>query len=385
MGRPPLAVGSSGDVSVLLIGPKLHRARTRYRDADGVVRLVERTGRSEGAAKTALKAALANRADRAGGSVDLTAESTVKQLLDTWWTWKLANSTLSAGTLGNYRDIMSRIIIPGIGALRLREATTGRMDRWLISERSERRAQAELARTILTQAVALAARYDAVTANPMSAVSKPRKIKKEVRALTNAELSALRKTLAEMRQSTYLADAFETQLGLGARIGEIFALTVGDLDLDQEPPRVTIAATVITPTGGQLSRQPHTKKGPRGRRVVVVPDWVSSILRARAKLAGPSGLLFATRKDTLVSPHNAHESWRNVRNRRGLGWVTPHHLRKTATTAVNDVFGLEVAAEFLDHSSTLITATHYVEAREKVPVDARAALDSLAPADVNDE
>ncbi len=85
-----------------------------------------------------------------------------------------------------------------------------------------------------------------------------------------------------MRQSSYLADAFETQLGLGARIGEVLALTVADLDLDQEQPLVNISATLITPNGGTLSRQPHTKKGAGGRRVVVVPAWVADILRNRA-------------------------------------------------------------------------------------------------------
>ena len=53
-------------------------------------------------------------------------------------------------------------------------------------------------------------------------------------------------------------------------------------------------------------------------------------LRNRAMPAGPSGLLFASRNDTLLDLHTMRESWSHIREAAGLGWMKPHRLRKTA-------------------------------------------------------
>jgi hypothetical protein len=60
MSRPPLSIGSYGNIQTWEQNGGWW-ARVRYRDTDGVVRLVKRRGKSEAAAKRALKAALAER------------------------------------------------------------------------------------------------------------------------------------------------------------------------------------------------------------------------------------------------------------------------------------------------------------------------------------
>ena len=380
MGRPRLALRTAGTIKTYGVKPNF-RARCLYRDPDGVNRPIERSGRSKGAAEAALKKAIKERTERNGGA-DLNGDTTVDALLTRWWAWKLETSDpkLSAGTQASYEDIMSRIIVPGMGQVRLHEVSTGLADDWLISERTQRRAQSELARTILNQAFAFATRRDAISGNPFSSVSKPRKKSPVPRALTVEELAALRDAVRSMRQNLWLADIFEVQLGVAGRIGEILALTVADLDLkNPESPRVRIAATVITPTGQKHSRQPHTKDGADGRRTVIVPAWVAEILKRRALLAGPSGLIFQTRNDTLLSPRNVRSSWRNIREQAGLGWVTPHNLRKTAVTKVNSVFGLEIASAFVEHKTSEVMKKHYVEVIEAAGPDVRSALDELAP------
>ena len=339
---------------------------------------MERTGKTKAAAKSLLDAAVKARAN--SGDVDLNSETTIETLMNTWWPWKLETSKLSAGSQSNYADVISRIIIPGLGAVKLREATTGRMDRWLVEERRTCVGQAEIARTLLNQAFAFAATRDAVTGNPVANVSKPVKVKPKPRALTTAELVALRDAVRGMRHYTWLADAFEPQLGLAGRIGEIAALMVENLDLDNPiSPRVHIVATVITPTGTKHSRQLHTKDGEDGRRTVIIHDWLVPILSNRALLAGPSTLLFASRNDTLLDPHNMRESWRNIREAAGLGWMKPHHLRKTALTKIADVFDIETAAKFADHKDSAVTKRHYVGTPLVPGPDVRTAFDDLAP------
>jgi integrase len=379
MGAPTLPIGTPGNVWVSNSGPP-YRARTRFRDTDGVTRPVERSGRTKGAARAALAMAIRDRKARAAAG-ELTPESTVTELLAVWWPRKLANfPDLSVATKASYEDIMSRIVIKGVGALRLREATTGRFDTWLISERRQRATQADLARTILKQAFDLATQRDLVAGNPLSAVSKLKKRKPVPRAISVQELAALRDAVRGMRQNTWLADIFETQLALALRIGEALAITVDDLDLDNPAgPHVRIAATVITPHGQKFSRQSHTKDGPDGRRTLPAPTWVAEILRNRALLAGPSRLLFATRNDTLLDPHNVRESWRNIRDSVGLTWLTPHHLRKTSLTKIAEVFDAATAAKFADHKSVAVTQRHYLERGETMGPDVRRALDELAP------
>ncbi|WP_411699173.1 tyrosine-type recombinase/integrase [Conyzicola sp.] len=378
MGRPPLPIGTNGSITVTGTKPKFV-ARTRFRDSDGVTRNVERGGKTEGAAKAALNTALRDRKAHASGG-DLNAESTIAQLLAVWWPRKIATAAKFAeGSIASYEDIQVRVINPGIGKLRLREATTGRIDQWLITERETRPSAADLAQTILRQAFALAAQRDAVSANPVLGTSKRVKPKPVPRALTDDDLARMRAATASMRINTWLADAFETQLGLGLRIGEALALRVENLDLDNPGgARARIVGTVIAPKGRGTRLQKHTKDGPDGRRTVMVPDWVADILRHRAPLSR-SGLIFETRNATLVNPRNFRESWRNIRDAAGLGWVKPHHMRKTALTTVARELGDEVAQRMADHKDIATTRAHYIEATEDLGPDARVALNQLAP------
>jgi integrase len=232
----------------------------------------------------------------------------------------------------------------------------------------------------LKQAFDLATQRGLVAGNPLSAVSKLQKKDPIPRAINSQELAALRDAVRGMRQNTWLADVFETQLVLALRIGEALAITVDDLDLDNPlGPYVRIAATVITPHGQKFSRQNHTKDGQGAGRTLPAPTWIAEILRHRALLAGPSRLLFATRNDTLLDPHNVRESWRNIRDSVGLTWLTPPHLRKTSLTKIAEVFDDETAAKFVDHKSVTVTRRHYLQRSETIGPDVRPALDELAP------
>ncbi|WP_104133768.1 hypothetical protein [Cryobacterium sp. Y62] len=97
---------------------------------------MERTGKTKATAKVLLEAAVKARAN--SGDADLNNDSTIEMLMQVSWPWKMETSKLNEGNKGNYTDVIERIIIPGLGAVKLREATTGRMDRWLGKERRRR-------------------------------------------------------------------------------------------------------------------------------------------------------------------------------------------------------------------------------------------------------
>jgi hypothetical protein len=83
MSRPPLPLGTHGRIRVYRLGPKRFRARTQFRDHDGVVRDVERTGPSVSAAENLLKVALRDRG-RGARDGEVTADSTVRELGELW-------------------------------------------------------------------------------------------------------------------------------------------------------------------------------------------------------------------------------------------------------------------------------------------------------------
>lgn len=372
-GRPPLEIGTHGNIRYSKSGDRW-RATCLYRDTDGVTRPVERQRGTKAEATRAIAAAIRDRKITAGTG-QLTGDSKVVQLMEVFWAWKLANAPLSASTKVKYSDVIERIIVPGLGNIRLREASTGLLDIWYLREREARRAQADLAKTILRQAFGLAARRDALQYNPAAALSIPRDEKEPVRVLTDDELKRMADALKSMRQVSSLSDILNVQYGLGLRIGEVLALNVKDLDLYGDAGRiVNINSTVITATG-KPEVQPHTKDGPDGRRPVMAPEWVSEILTRRAANIGASGLLFVSRNETTLDPHNVRDSWRNIRNRFDLGWVKPHHLRKTAATRVDAMFGEEITSKFLGHKSTDVTRNYYLATKRKVAPDVTAALD----------
>ena len=134
MARPPLPIGTHGRIRVYKLGSKRYQARTQFRDHDGVIRHVERVGASQAGAQQLLLAALRDRG-KASRSGEITAESTVRELGELW----LAEIERAVGlgkrspnTLALYRLQFDRHVRDGIGRLRVRELSTGRLDRFVV-------------------------------------------------------------------------------------------------------------------------------------------------------------------------------------------------------------------------------------------------------------
>lgn len=83
MARPPLPVGTHGQIRVYRLDSKRFRARTQFRDHDGVVRGVARTGPSASMAENLLKVALRDRG-RAARDGEITGDTSVRELGELW-------------------------------------------------------------------------------------------------------------------------------------------------------------------------------------------------------------------------------------------------------------------------------------------------------------
>ena len=233
MGRPPLSVGTSGSISTSPYGTG-YRARTRYRDYDGVTRRVERHGRTKGAAERALRMALRDRV-HVGAEAEITPDTKIAGLAETWFA-EISAQDRSPGTLRAYRDRLDGQIIPGLGNLRVRELTTGVVDRHLRAVRDKHGASlAKLCRTVLSGMAGLATRHDALEHNPVRDAGRisPGRPKRVPRALSVAESRELRAWLSndDKARERDLPDLVDMLLATGLRVGEALAVTWDAVDL----------------------------------------------------------------------------------------------------------------------------------------------------------
>jgi hypothetical protein len=113
VGRPPLSLGTSGKVLFATLPNGRVKARVKFRDYDGQVRLVSKTAASRAAAERALKAEPTVR--RApGGTGALTAGTRVSTPADTWLA---AEHGWSTGTERTYRSTVRTQVEPAFGQL----------------------------------------------------------------------------------------------------------------------------------------------------------------------------------------------------------------------------------------------------------------------------
>lgn len=104
MGRPPLPLGTYGKVLYLSTPGGQVKARAKFRDFDGRVRLVSKTGPSRAAAERALKAELTTRRAPGGGAA-LTPGTRMTALVDAWLA---ADYGWSTGTERTYGSVVGR-------------------------------------------------------------------------------------------------------------------------------------------------------------------------------------------------------------------------------------------------------------------------------------
>ncbi|MFW0773557.1 tyrosine-type recombinase/integrase [Paenarthrobacter nitroguajacolicus] len=382
MPRPPLQIGTWGKISRDEVTPGVWRAMARFRDFDGVTRKVEAraaaTSKNDkgGKAERLLIAALTDRAMPAGE--DITADTRISKLALIWWA-EFEDADRALNTRRRYRDIMDNYVSPGVGGLRIREATVSTLDRFLKTMRTKHgNATAKLCKTVLSGMLGLAARHGALDGNPLRDVATIPTNHKEVRALTVPEVGALRaglrqweaaKTQAGRYPTVDILDVVDIMLATGARIGEALAIRWKDIDLMSDKPTVTVNGTIVYIPGQGLTIQDHPKSANSRQRYFLPAFAVEMLLRRQIGQleANPWDVVFPSAVGSLRDPNNFRKQWRTARDDLGFQWVTPHTFRKTVGTLLEASAGMTVASAQLGHSSENVTRKHYVQKTHQAP------------------
>jgi integrase len=387
MARPPLPLGTWGTINTEKIRDGSYRALTRFRDTDGHTRRVTATGPSKAAAERALRDVLGTRTAPAGEL--LTAETRLIDLANLWITGLEAEGRIEQTTINEYRRVLDNLVLPNVGGLKLREATTGRLDRLLLRLRDQSVNRQRKAKVVLGAMLDLAVRHDAIPINPARGTTRVHRPKQETKALRVEDLVEIRAAVRRWvnadrpgpKGTSDMADIVDLMLATGCRIGEILALRWSDLDLDGELPILTVSGTIKTETGKSTYRKP-TPKSDASRRTVVLPRFAAELLRVRREFATPNehDAVFATRNGTWHQVVNIERRWRQIRKDTGYEWVTPHTFRKTVATLISEAATSELASRQLGHSSSQVTRDHYI-AKPPVSPDLSEVLERLAESD----
>ena len=382
MSRRRLEIGEVGSVNAQKVDGG-YRARCWYRGQDGRKRQVDITRRNKKAATNDARAIASERANLGNSEINLNSELTA--LMAAWWeTIEARNQAgeLSDGTLQNYRRTFDRIDA-GIGHLLIRECRTLRLQGWIKDTANGFPSVHRDLRLVLFQVFQRGLELEVVDVNPVAGVVKAGKKKNETKALTPEEAVKLRhlvhrwehenvgkpnvnkdgKRVGGTRNTAYIADVVDVMLGTGLRISEVLGLRWEDIDLAAETPTLTVngALKVRKANGkhGSLIWEPRTKTNAGYRVIELSPTLVD--LLTRQFIDNRSGVIwvFPSIEGTPRFPANVRTRLRKVCGTTFEG-LTPHTLRRTFATIVEEEAGLRTASMALGHSSLEITEKAYV-------------------------
>lgn len=390
MARPRTPIGTFGAFTFQTMHTGMVSARTRHRDDDGRLRLVQASGATAKAAERHLKEKLTRRGGRFVGVGEITADSPFPKLVELWLEDLDLEGRIAATTRDLYEWNMRNLVLPTFEHFTLREISVSRVDRFLKAQAKVSYSRAKQSKTVLSLALGLAVRYEAIPRNPLLSAARLRKPPSKTMALTVAQVRAIRaavrtwrtgKGLCGPKPNGQLGPIIEVMLGTSARIGEVLAIRKCDVNVTSQPATVRICGTIVSPKGKPTYRQDKPKTD-ASRRTIAVPSYAAEALRQRLVVVSDEDdkhLLFFSRNHTPLTTNNVRRQLRAIMDEAEIGGVTPHAFRRTVATVVDRADGPELAAELLGHSSSEITKVHYIEKDDKVDPRTADILEQLAP------
>ncbi|MFT4245450.1 MAG: site-specific integrase [Micrococcaceae bacterium] len=350
LGRPPLPLGTYGDIRTRKISKGTWEAETRYRDIDGITRKVRKRAHTAGAAKLALKEKLQNHSGATG--ITIKSNMLITELCQYW----INQHDTSYDTKRKYESVLKNHISKDLPNLRLNEITTGNLERYFETKTPY---VAKNTKIIISSAIQLAVRENIVPINYAKQAQRP-KIKNKITKRTSMQtVHDFLQFIKEHQKTTVpLYDYLVIHAYLGARTGETLALRWKDIDFNKNTVKIT--GTVKQQTGKGIFRQDHPKTI-KGFRELKVPQEAINILINR-KAKSKSRKVFPTREDTYITVNNLNRELRKIKNLdKRFKNLTPTDLRKALATFLAQASGgTAIVTSQLGHEEEKTANKHYI-------------------------
>jgi integrase len=292
--------------------------------------------------------------------------------------WLTMRVDLRPKTVGLYRTLLDRCILPTLGTVELGKLTPSIVRSWHADLIKQSRCGPSLvpkAYRLLHTILATAVADELVIRNPCAVKGASSEHSAERVPATVAEVYAV----AERVPLRYRALVLMAALS-GLREGELFALTRMGIDLLHRT--VTVVEQQVEPDKGP--RYVGPPKTDAGRRIVTLPEVLMPELDAHLAqwvASEPSALVFTAPQGGPINRHNFSRVWRQAR----LGAQLPdgftfHDLRHTANllAASTGASTAELMAR-MGHSSPRAALRYQHATRERDAAIAEAMSAAVAP------
>ncbi len=311
---------------------------------------------------------------------------TVAAWLDTWLT-EYAAPSLKPLSLSAYESRIGSHIKPALGKIRLAELNPTQIQTFYNSLTREKSLSPKTVKNVhgilhkcLSQAVKL--RY--IGFNPCDMCELPRMERREIKPLTEREISAF---LAELRAGEEFSALFTVALFTGMREGEICGLAWNAVDFRAGTITVRQQLQKEKKKGG--CHYIAATKNDRTRTITAAP-YVMGILREifaeQKKQHLACGLawrnewnLVFTRPDgSFIPPQTALKHFKKIAERIGRPDARFHDLRHTyAVTALQEGDSVKTVQENLGHSTASFTLDVYGHVSEKMKAESAARMENF--------
>lgn len=300
-------------------------------------------------------------------------------------------------TVGNYRRVLARHVLPTLGAYRLQDLEPLQIQACYneLTDEGLAPATVRLCHAILRGALGTAVRWNILTVNPADNVTLPKAAaRRQIRTLDPTQAAAFLETVRE----DALGPLWEILIQRGLRPGEGLALTWPDLDLDRGTVTVNRSLTRL-PEGWSLT----DPKRPASIRTVPLPASTVARLRThgleqRLRL-GPAwrgdGFVFCEADGEPLQIVNVRQRLRALlrqtgrrlypgdsaeaeRQRSELAKLSLYSLRHSAISLMGAAgLPVKLIAEWAGHADPGLTLRVYSHTHPSQHVEASEALERL--------
>lgn len=294
-----------------------------------------------------------------------TSTQTVEQWF-TYWLKEFAEKDLRPNTVNNYRNVVTKYVIPIIGKVRLDKLTPAHIRRVTNEiEQNYSPTYALNAYRIMSSSFSVAEREGRVNRNPVKLARAPRKAKLELDVLTTDEAANLIRMFGESPEA-YLWAAY---ILTGTRRGELLGLQWDRVGDELELSWQLQAYKPGTPFPHDYEVRQLTErlwltrpKSNAGWRVIPLVDPLKSILEKWREIAPPNeyGLVFTKPNGEPYRPDYASKRWPEVLEQAGIEKnVRLHDLRHTTVDLLYEAGVPEsIIMEIVGHSARATTRSY---------------------------
>lgn len=373
------------------MGRRAHHEGTIYQDAEGYWvgqislgkdtngKRIRKTIRGESKADVKEKLDALKVAARAG-TITALSNQTLTEMLNRWLDTAV-RTTKKPNTYYSYQDVITRLVIPHLGALKLSEINAQHVWKWLaaLETAGTKAPTRKYVFVVLNVAFNQAVSDGLLAANPMPKGARPKVEEKEMRYWTPEQAVAFLE--AVKKDTPVLYPLFLLALHTGARQGELLALKYEDFDFVEGT--VKVRRNLVEPTAGEHRGEilgVFEGKSKNSKRVVSLPPDVVEVVRRhrieQTEAHGMKPFLFLTKNGTHYLKAHLRRVQKRCTRLANVPTIRFHDLRHTSITmALASGADIKTVSVRSGHAKSSFTLDRYGHV---LPNQDRAAADGVA-------